>query len=64
MSRYDVVVGFRFFTDGTCRAVYLDADERQYVLGDHAEPIYGQWLMPGQQQPDTPVIVEAGRDGS
>jgi hypothetical protein len=60
MSRLDPVIGVRFFTDGTCRAVYLDAEERQYVLGDHGEPVYGQWLVPGHEQADTPAIVGRG----
>jgi hypothetical protein len=47
------VVGRRLFTDGRVRPVYADG-ERQYVLGDDGERVYGVWLLPA----DEPVVVE------
>ena len=49
----DQVLGRRLFTDGNTRPVHVDG-ERQYVLGDDGERVYGQWLLPS----DEPVIVE------
>jgi hypothetical protein len=48
------VLGRRLFTDGVEREVYQDAECRQYVLGQDAEVVHGQWLPP----PDEPVVVE------
>jgi hypothetical protein len=59
----DPIFGIRHFTDGSCRDVYLAADERQYVLGDDEEPVYGQWLVPGPE-PDSPLIVSGPPEGS
>jgi hypothetical protein len=36
------------------RVVYQDAEGRQYVIGQDAEAVYGQWLPPA----DEPVVVE------
>jgi hypothetical protein len=44
------------FTDGTERDVYEDADGRQWVVGDHGEPVYGVWVVPA----DEPLLVEGG----
>jgi hypothetical protein len=41
------------FVDGIERAVYEDADGRQYVVGYDGERVYGQWLPPA----DEPMIV-------
>jgi hypothetical protein len=55
----DPVIGPRQFADGSCCDVYLDGDERQYVLGDDGEPSYGQWLLSRQEQADAPLIISA-----
>ncbi len=48
----DPVIGEGHFTDGTGGPVYANG-ERQYVIGDDGECVYGQWLLPS----DEPVIV-------
>jgi hypothetical protein len=50
----DRVIGSRPFTDGGERNVYEDAEGRQYVLGQDAEVVHGQWLPTA----DEPVVVE------
>ena len=40
------------FIDGITRLVYLDADERQYLLDDKGQPVYGVWIYV-----DEPEIV-------
>jgi hypothetical protein len=50
----DPIVGSRLFVDGAERPVYVDAQGRQYVLGQDAEVVHGQWLPPA----DEPVVVE------
>jgi hypothetical protein len=49
----DRAIASRVFTDGAGRAVYEDAEGRQYVVGYDGEPVYGQWLPPA----DEPVAV-------
>jgi serine/threonine protein kinase len=52
------LLGFRPFTDGSSRPVYLDqAPGEQYVLDDQGEPLYGHWLC--DTEPDTPAVVLA-----
>lgn len=48
-------MGERAFTDGTTRAIFEDADGRQYVRGDEGEPVYGVWLPPS----DEPIEVHS-----
>ena len=50
----DPIVGSRLFTDGADRTVYQAPDGQQYVLGQDAEVVHGQWLPPA----DEPVVVE------
>jgi hypothetical protein len=45
------------FVDGITRPVFLDADERQYVLDADGNRVYGFWI-----NIDEPIIVEAPRD--
>jgi hypothetical protein len=39
--------------DGVTRAVYEDADGRQWVVGRDGEKVYGVWVRPA----DEPLIV-------
>jgi hypothetical protein len=50
----DRVIGSRPFTDGAERTAYEDAHGRQFVVGNDAEVVYGQWRPPA----DEPVVVE------
>jgi hypothetical protein len=43
-------------TDGTTRPVFLD-DDRQFVIDDDGERIYGEWHIPEPQHYDVPIIV-------
>jgi hypothetical protein len=49
----DPIVGSRHFVDGVERTVYEDPEGRQYVLGQDAEAVYGQWMPPA----DEPAVV-------
>jgi hypothetical protein len=42
----DRVIGWRRFTDGQTRPVFLDAAGKQYIQGDAGEPVAGVWLYP------------------
>jgi hypothetical protein len=57
----DPLIGHRLFTNGVRRAVYADADGRQYVLGYDGEKVYGVWLLPEADECDVLVIVD-GRE--
>jgi len=50
------VIGYRLFIDGVMRPVFEDQDG-QYVVGDYGEIVYGVWLLPSEQEADTPVVV-------
>ena len=52
------VIGRRLFTDGLTRPVY--EDERGQFIVEDGERIDGVWLVPEEDQADTPVIVELG----
>jgi len=41
-------IGFRRFSDGTTRPVFLDHDGRQYVFND-GRPCHGVWLDQSRQ---------------
>jgi hypothetical protein len=46
------LLGFRSFSDGTVRPVYLEVSTgRQYVPDNQGEPMYGLWLR--KTEPDT-----------
>jgi hypothetical protein len=45
-----VQLGERRFTDGTARPVYRSGADRQCVLDDNGEPVYGVWLHPDDYQ--------------
>jgi hypothetical protein len=47
------------FTDSSERAVYEDADGRQWVIGYDGERVYGVRVMPA----DEPVMVGPGEAG-
>jgi hypothetical protein len=32
------------FTDGIARPTFLDAGDRQYILDDEGQPVYGVWV--------------------
>jgi hypothetical protein len=49
--------GQRLFTDGVARPFY--EDEREQFIEEDAERVDGVWLVPEEDQADTPVIVEA-----
>lgn len=49
-----VRIGDLEFVDGQTRPVFLDDDDRQYVLGDDGEPVYGVWISL-----DEPIFVSA-----
>ena len=40
----DGPIGSIPFTDGATRPVFLDADGRQYILGDDQNRVYGVWI--------------------
>jgi hypothetical protein len=44
------------FTDGAWRAVYESPGDRQYVIDDDGQGVYGVWYFP--READQPVIVE------
>jgi hypothetical protein len=52
-------IGPRLFTDGVTRPVY--EDERGQFIEENGERIDGVWLVPEEDQANTPVIVEAKR---
>jgi hypothetical protein len=49
-------IGHRLFADGVTRPVYED-ERGQFILED-GERVDGEWLVPEEDQADTPVIVE------
>jgi hypothetical protein len=53
-------IGERLFLDGVTRPVFEDQDG-QYVLGDYGEVVYGVWLVPSEQEADTPLVL-SGED--
>jgi hypothetical protein len=59
MTGRDSIIGSRLFTDGSCRDVFLGPDGRQYVLGDDGEAVPGIWLVPGHEQADRPLFLDA-----
>jgi hypothetical protein len=54
-----IVIGHRLFVDGAVRAVYQD-DRGQYVLDD-GERIDGLFIVPEEDEADTPLILNAPR---
>lgn len=54
-------IGHREFTDGQTRPVFLNEDNRQYVLTENDLPIYGDWLLPDDC--DEPILVWNCREG-
>jgi hypothetical protein len=40
------IIGVRTFTDSSARPVYSDGAERQYVLDDDGNAVYGVWIKP------------------
>ena len=50
-----MLIGYREFTDGKTRPVYLDRDNRQFVIGDDDWPLYGVWLAP--QEVDELILL-------
>jgi hypothetical protein len=56
----DRVLGWRRFTDGRTRPVFLDAAGKQYVQDDDGERVPGVWLYPPWVPSDPPPAgVEA-----
>jgi hypothetical protein len=51
-DRTALKIGDRRFVDGSVRSVYLEADGRQFVVGDYGAKIFGMWLP----SPDRPKI--------
>jgi hypothetical protein len=51
-------IAFIPFLDGITREIFLDADDRQFVLDDDGQPVYGRWVYI-----DEPEIVSAALDG-
>jgi hypothetical protein len=49
-------IGYRLFGDGVTRPVFEDAGG-QYVVGDNGEVVYGNWLLPSEEEADTPFMV-------
>ena len=49
-------IGERLFVDGVTRPVFEDQDG-QYVVGDYGEIVNGIWLVPGEPEADTPLLV-------
>jgi hypothetical protein len=61
----DRPIGFRRFSDGTTRPVFLDHDGRQYIFND-GRPVHGVWLDQRRQAPadavdPVPIIRDARR---
>jgi hypothetical protein len=54
MSR-DSIIARMPFTDGAERAVFGDAEGRQYVRADQGGKVFGVWAPPA----DEPVLVTA-----
>jgi hypothetical protein len=52
------VIGHRLFMDGVARPVH--EDERGQFIEEDGERVDGVWLVPEEDGPDTPVIVEVG----
>jgi hypothetical protein len=50
-------IGQRLFTDGVPPPIY--EDERGQFIEEEGERIDGVWLVPEEDQADTPVIVES-----
>jgi hypothetical protein len=48
-------IGHRLFTDGVTRPVY--EDERGQFIEEDGERIDGVWLVPEEDQADTPIIL-------
>jgi hypothetical protein len=46
----DLIVGYREFVDGICRAIFEDPTG-QYVMADDVERIYGVFLTPEVNSP-------------
>jgi hypothetical protein len=54
-SRGQPVAGIPF-ADGTVREVLQDKDDRQFVVDDGGDAVYGYWVV--MDDPDEPSIVE------
>jgi len=59
----DRLIGFRRFSDGTNRPVFLDQDGRQYIFND-GRPVHGVWFDQRRQDPaetvdPVPIIWDA-----
>ena len=52
----DQVIVHRLFVDGITRPVYVGL-RGQYVL-DGGEQVYGTFIGPGDESPDTPLVVD------
>jgi hypothetical protein len=50
------VIGRRRFTDGEVRIVFEDA-AGQCVLDDDGDLVRGVWIVPSEQEADTPLLV-------
>jgi hypothetical protein len=48
-------IGWRHFTDGTMRPVFLDQDGRQFIHDDDGQPASGTWIYPA---PDHAFVVQ------
>jgi hypothetical protein len=50
------IIGRRLFTDGITRPIF--EDERGQFIEEGGEWVDGVWLLPEEDQADTPVIVQ------
>ena len=52
----DFVVAYTRFTDGQRRPVYETPDQRQYVIDDDGQRVWGVWFIP-RDAADVPAVV-------
>jgi hypothetical protein len=54
----DLPLGQVRFVDGTTRPVHGDGD-RQYVVDDDGEKVFGLWILPEEDRVDTPLVIDS-----
>ena len=57
------IIGTREFVDGSVRAVHLDDDGRQFVIGDDGETIHGNWILTPELEEMTPIVIHRREQG-
>jgi hypothetical protein len=56
--KLDPIIGSRQFVDGSTRAIHGHG-QRQYVIDDDGDRVYGVFLILDEDEPDLPLIVRS-----